>query len=86
MKDWTKLTVKMWSQIVQKVAVIGIGLLWKNIAKKCKKTENFHHYLADSEAHTSHPIKFLRPCFDGQFFQSFIVLLTTRPSAVRKYL
>ena len=29
MKDWTKLTIEIWSQIFEKVALFGLGLLWK---------------------------------------------------------
>ena len=39
MKDWTQLTIEIWSQIVQKVAVFGIGLIWQNIAKKYQKQQ-----------------------------------------------
>ena len=58
MTDWTKLTVKMWSQIVQKVALFGIGLLCISIAKNIPKKANCEHSLADSEAQTSHPTQF----------------------------
>ena len=30
-KDWIKLTVEMWSQIVQKLAIFGVRLLKKKI-------------------------------------------------------
>ena len=29
-KDWTKLTIEMWSQIVEKGAVFGLRFLLKN--------------------------------------------------------
>ena len=35
-----KLTVVMWPHIVDKVAVLGLGLLKKNIAKKYQKQQS----------------------------------------------
>ena len=38
-KDFLKLTVVMWSHIVEKVAVFGLAFFEKNIAKKYQKQQ-----------------------------------------------
>ena len=85
MQDWTNLTVEMWSQIVQKVAVFGIGLLWNNVAKKYQKQQ-----IVNILWRILRPKPAILPDFwdhvsTVSFLQSFIVVLTTRQSAVRKY-
>ena len=43
----------MWSQIVEKAALFGLGLLNK-YSSKVQKPAIFHDSLSDSEAQTSH--------------------------------
>ena len=39
MKDCTKLTVKIWSQNIEKVAVFGLELLFLSTAKSTKNSK-----------------------------------------------
>ena len=52
--DFWKLIVVMLPHIVEKVAVFGLGLLWKQYSLKVPKTAICQHSLADSGAQTSH--------------------------------
>ena len=61
--------------------VFGLALLWTFFAKKYLKPKP----LANSEAQTSHPRQFLRPCFDGQFSSIFHCCCDQKQSAVCKF-
>ena len=68
----TKLTIKMLSQIFDRVTAFGLGILLKKCIKKVAKTRICPTSVEDSNAKTSHPIKFLRPHCNSEFLFKYI--------------
>ena len=69
MKEWNKLTVEIWSQIVEKLTAFGLGNFEKNIAKKYHKKQFALIFLWTLRPKLAILLKFLRPC---QFSSIFI--------------
>ena len=82
----SKLTVEMWSPIVEKVAVFALDYFEKNVASKYQKQQFVSNLWRLLRPTPDIKLNFWDHVSTVSFLQSFNIVLITRPSIVRKYL